>query len=175
MSIDTLAYTEQLKSELGDAVTFDPDAMLGYRHDQSLLTPAGMPLALVRARTIDDVVATLTVATSHRIPVVTRGAGTGLAGAANALDGCIVLSLERMASIMDIDIESRTATVQPGVINADLAAAAAEVGLWYVPDPGSRAISSIGGNLATNAGGSCCTKYGVTGDHVARIKAVLLS
>lgn len=72
MSIDTLAYTEQLKSELGDAVTFDPDAMLGYRHDQSLLTPAGMPLALVRARTIDDVVATLTVATSHRIPVVTR-------------------------------------------------------------------------------------------------------
>lgn len=147
--------------------------MLGYRHDQSLLTPAGMPLALVRARTIDDVVATLTVATSHRIPVVTRGAGTGLAGAANALDGCIVLSLERMASIMDIDIESRTATVQPGVINADLAAAAAEVGLWYVPDPGSRAISSIGGNLATNAGGSCCTKYGVTGDHVARIKAVL--
>ena len=78
-----------------------------------------------------------------------------------------------MNAILDIDVAGRTATVQPGVINGDLAAAVAEHGLWYVPDPGSRAISSIGGNLATNAGGTCCAKYGVTADHVARIKAVL--
>ncbi|MDM7490098.1 FAD-linked oxidase C-terminal domain-containing protein [Rhodococcus sp. CSLK01-03] len=170
---DTEPAVAALVDILGDAVVTDPDRMLAYRRDQSLLTPAGMPLALVRARDTDDVVATLTVAHRHGIPVVTRGAGTGLAGAANALDGGIVLSVEKMNAILEIDPESRTATVQPGVINGDLAAAAAEQGLWYVPDPGSRAVSTIGGNLATNAGGTCCAKYGVTADHVARIKAVL--
>ncbi len=84
-----------------------------------------------------------------------------------------MLSVEKLNEILHIDTAARTATVQPGVINGDLAAAVAEHGLWYVPDPGSRAISSIGGNLATNAGGTCCAKYGVTADHVARIKAVL--
>nr|WP_296771584.1 FAD-linked oxidase C-terminal domain-containing protein [Rhodococcus sp. (in: high G+C Gram-positive bacteria)] len=163
----------ELADRLGDAVTSDPDMMIGYHHDQSLFTAAGAPLALVRARAEKDVITTLQFAHAHSIPVVTRGAGTGLAGAANALDGCIILSLERMNNVIRIDVESRTATVQPGVINAELAAAAAEHGLWYVPDPGSRAISTIGGNLATNAGGSCCAKYGVTADHVARIKAVL--
>lgn len=164
---------EMLQRALGDAVTHDEDAMLGYRRDQSLLTDAGRPLALVRARTIDDVRLTLKIANSHGTPVVTRGAGTGLTGAANAVEGCILLSVERMNTVIEIDTRARTATVQPGVLNADLAAAAKEVGLWYVPDPGSRAISSIGGNLATNAGGPCCAKYGVTADHVARIKAVL--
>jgi glycolate oxidase len=135
MSVDDGSWTERLKNDLGNSVTFDPEVMLGYRCDQSLLTPAGMPLALVRARTTDDVVTTLTVAGAYGIPVVTRGAGTGLTGAANAIDGCIVLSLEQMASIIEIDTDARTATVQPGVINADLANAAAALGLWYVPDP----------------------------------------
>lgn len=173
MNTDVLNPVCDLVDALGDAVTTDPDRVLAYRRDQSLLTPAGQPVALVRARGTDDVVTTLTIAHRHGIPVVTRGAGTGLAGAANAIDGCIVLSLEKMNAILEIDTESRTATVQPGVINGDLAAAAAERGLWYVPDPGSRAISTIGGNLATNAGGTCCAKYGVTADHVARITAVL--
>ncbi|WP_100459728.1 FAD-binding oxidoreductase [Mycobacteroides abscessus] len=164
---------EMLRQALGEAVTHDENSMLGYRRDQSFLTDAGRPIALVRARTVDDVVLTLKIANSHGTPVVTRGAGTGLAGAANAVEGCILLSTERMNTILKIDTQARTATVQPGVLNADLAAAAKAVGLWYVPDPGSRAISSIGGNLATNAGGPCCTKYGVTADHVARIKAVL--
>ncbi|GAF50168.1 FAD-binding oxidoreductase [Rhodococcus wratislaviensis] len=173
MSLDVLTPVSELTAALGDAVVTEPDLMLAYRRDQSLLTAAGMPLALVRARDTDDVVAALKIAHRHGVPVVTRGAGTGLAGAANALDGCIVLSMEKMNAVLDIDPAARTATVQPGVINGDLAAAAAEHGLWYVPDPGSRAISSIGGNLATNAGGTCCAKYGVTGDHVTRIKAVL--
>jgi len=173
MSLDVLTPVSELTAALGDAVVTEPDLMLAYRRDQSLLTAAGMPLALVRARDTDDVVAALKIAHRHGVPVVTRGAGTGLAGAANALDGCIVLSMEKMNAVLDIDPAARTATVQPGVINGDLAAAAAERGLWYVPDPGSRAISSIGGNLATNAGGTCCAKYGVTADHVARIKAVL--
>ncbi|CAM2961675.1 FAD-binding protein [Prescottella defluvii] len=173
MTLDVASPAAELTALLGNAVVTDPDAMLAYRRDQSLLTPDGQPLAVVRARGVDDVVATLETAHRHGIPVVTRGAGTGLAGGANAIDGCIVLSLDRMDTIIEIDAEARTATVEPGVINGDLAAAAAQRGLWYVPDPGSRAISSIGGNLATNAGGTCCAKYGVTADHVARIKAVL--
>lgn len=105
--------------------------------------------------------------------MVTRSAGTGLAGAANAVEGGIVLSLEKMNRILSIDTDARAATVEPGVINGDLAAAVSTHGLWYVPDPGSKAISTIGGNIATNAGGPCCAKYGVTADHVQSIKAVL--
>nr|WP_279164055.1 FAD-linked oxidase C-terminal domain-containing protein [Rhodococcus erythropolis] len=170
-SIDLLG--ERLQKALGDRATTDPDRMGAYVRDQSLLTAAGRPAALVKAKTVDDVVAVMTVAHELSVPVVTRGAGTGLAGAANALDGCIVLSVAGMDRILEIDPAARTATVEPGVINGDLAEAAAQQGLWYVPDPGSRAISSIGGNLATNAGGICCAKYGVTGDHVAALTAVL--
>ncbi|WP_207390305.1 FAD-linked oxidase C-terminal domain-containing protein [Rhodococcus sp. ABRD24] len=172
-TVEISSPAAELAELLGSVVVTDVDRMLAYRRDQSLLTPDGEPIAVVRARGIDDVVATLRFAHAHGIAVVTRGAGTGLAGGANALDGCIVLSLDRMDTIIEIDDEARTATVEPGVINGDLAAAVAERGLWYVPDPGSRTISSIGGNLATNAGGTCCAKYGVTADHVARIKAVL--
>ncbi|KJF21661.1 FAD-binding oxidoreductase [Rhodococcus sp. AD45-ID] len=164
---------DRLREVLGEKATTDPDRMGAYTRDQSLLTTAGVPAALVKATSVDDVAATMTVAHELSIPVVTRGAGTGLAGAANALDGCIVLSVAGMNRILDIDAAARTATVEPGVINGDLAEAARAQGLWYVPDPGSRAISSIGGNLATNAGGICCAKYGVTGDHVAALTAVL--
>lgn len=170
-SIDLL--DERLQKAVGDRATTDPDRMGAYVRDQSLLTAAGRPAALVKAKTVDDVVAVMTVAHELAVPVVTRGAGTGLAGAANALDGCIVLSVAGMDRILEIDPAARTATVEPGVINGDLAEAAAQQGLWYVPDPGSRSISSIGGNLATNAGGICCAKYGVTGDHVAALTAVL--
>jgi D-lactate dehydrogenase (cytochrome)/glycolate oxidase len=154
-------------------VVDDPDVVAAYRHDHAALAGAGRALAVVRASSIDEVVAVLEVASATSTPVVTRGAGTGLAGGANALDGCIVLSTAGMDRILEIDVAQRTATVQCGVLNADLAAAAARVGLWYPPDPASRAISTIGGNIATNAGGSCCLKYGVTGDHVAALRAVL--
>ncbi|MFE3059587.1 FAD-binding oxidoreductase [Nocardia sp. NPDC059239] len=163
----------ELAAAMGDSVLTDRDLMMGYTRDQSLLSPAGSPVAVVRARTVDEVVTTLHTAYRYHVPVVTRGAGTGLAGGANAVDGCVVLSTEKLNRILEIDERARTATVECGVVNGDLAAAAAERGLWYVPDPSSRAFSTIGGNLATNAGGACCAKYGVTGDHVARIKAVL--
>jgi glycolate dehydrogenase FAD-linked subunit len=156
-----------------DRVVVDPDVMDQYRHDRALTATAGKPLAVVRARTVDDVVATLEVASATNTPVVTRGAGTGLAGGANAIDGCIVLSTALMNRVLAIDVAQRTATAEPGVLNGDLAAAVAEHGLWYAPDPSSRAICSIGGNVATNAGGACCVKYGVTGDHIAALKAVL--
>ena len=151
----------------------DPDILTSFHHDRAGLTEAGRPLAAVRAHDTTDVVATLEVATRHALPVVTRGAGTGLSGGANAVDGGIVLSTAAMDRIIEIDSAHRTATVECGVLNGDLATAAAQVGLWYPPDPASRDISTIGGNIATNAGGACCVKYGVTGDHVARLTAVL--
>ncbi|MCX4243939.1 FAD-binding oxidoreductase [Paraliomyxa miuraensis] len=164
---------ERLERALGRAVVRDPHVLTGFVRDQAALAPAGVPAALVRARSEDDVIATLRLANAHGIPVVTRAAGTGLAGGANAIDGCIVLSVAAMDRIVGIDPLTRTAEVEPGVINGRLAAAAVEHGLFYAPDPASREISTIGGNIATNAGGSCCLKYGVTGDHVAALRAVL--
>ena len=111
-------------------------------------------------------------ASAHRVPVVPRGAGTGLSGGSTALDGCITLSTERMRGV-HIDPQAMTATVQPGLLNAEVKAAAREHGLWYPPDPSSFEICSIGGNLATNAGGLCCVKYGVTTDYVLGLEVVL--
>src|SRR5699024_9535869 len=101
------------------------------------------------------------IASHHHVPVVVRGAGSGLSGGSTAVDGCIVISTERMRAIQ-IDPSTRTASVEPGLMNAEVKAAAAEYGLWYPPDPSSFEFCSIGGNIATNAGGLCCVKYGVT-------------
>ncbi len=167
------AIDELRKRLANDRVVTDPDVMDQYRHDRALTATAGKPLAVVRAQSVDDVVTTMQIATEAGTPVVTRGTGTGLSGGANAIDGCIVLSTASMDRILSIDVAQRSATAEAGVLNGDLAAAVAEHGLWYAPDPSSRAICSIGGNVATNAGGACCVKYGVTGDHVLALKAVL--
>lgn len=151
----------------------DPDVMASYARDQASLCPAGVPLAVVLARSEATVAATLRVAHAHGVPVVSRGAGTGLSGGANAIDGCIVLSLAKMSRILELDPVARMARVEPGVLNGHLDAAAREHGLVYAPDPASRDISTIGGNVATNAGGACCLKYGVTGDHVVALRALL--
>lgn len=162
----------RLVSNVGQVVTRSA-SLEAFRHDQALLTPSGTPLAAVCARTIEDVVATVSLCREYGVPIVTRGAGTGLAGGANAIDGCIVLAMSGMDRILDIDVAGRTARVEAGVITGDLDRAAHEHGLWYVPDPGSRDICSVGGNVATNAGGMCCAKYGVTRDHVLESTAVL--
>ena len=107
------------------------------------------------------------------MPVVTRGAGTGLSGGANAVDGCVLLDLSKMNAVLDIDPANMTCTVQPGIVNNDLKAAVAEHGLWYPPDPASAPWSTIGGNVSTNAGGLCCLKYGVTRDYVLGLRAVV--
>lgn len=167
-----MGLVDDLARGLGGRVLTDPATMEAYRHDQCLPATAGMPLAVVRAGGASDVVTVLTLAERHVAPVVTRGAGTGLAGGANALDGCVVLDMSRLTSL-SIDPVARTATVGPGVITADLDAAARKHGLFYAPDPGSRTISSIGGNIATNAGGMCCAKYGVTADHTLALTVVL--
>ncbi|MEV6432850.1 FAD-linked oxidase C-terminal domain-containing protein [Nocardia sp. NPDC051463] len=169
-----MSVLRELTAEIADIVT-DPHILLAYQRDQAALAEAQTPLALVRARGVTDVVTTLRLASAHQIPVVTRGAGSGLAGGANAVDGCIILATTAMDRIVAIDEVQRTATVQPGVLGGDLAVAAAKHGLWYPPDPASKAFSTIGGNIATNAGGGCCLKYGVTGDHIAALTAVLAS
>jgi glycolate oxidase len=151
----------------------DPDRMEGYRRDSADLAEAGTPLAVVTARGTEDVSQTLRWAYEHRVPVVTRGAGTGLSGGAAALDGCVVLSTAGMTAIRDIAADDMYAVVEPGVINGDLGRAAASFGLFYPPDPSSFEISTIGGNLATNAGGFRCVKYGVTRDSVLGLQVVL--
>jgi glycolate oxidase len=150
----------------------DPDVIEGYRFDRSNADRAGAPLAVVRAESTEDVQHTLRWASEHRVPVVTRGAGTGLAGGALAVDGCITLSTERMRRI-EIDPLASVAVAQPGALNVEVKEAAKVHGLWYPPDPSSYEICSIGGNVATNAGGLCCVKYGVTTDHVLGLEVVL--
>ena len=154
------------------AVVTDPDVVEGYRHDRAATVRPGRPVALVRATSTADVQAVLRVASAAGVPVVARGAGTGLSGGSSAVDGCITLSTERMRAVA-VDPAAMVAVVQPGLLNAEVKAAAAAAGLWYPPDPSSFEICSIGGNLATNAGGLCCVKYGVTTDYVLGIEVVL--
>jgi glycolate oxidase len=163
---------EQLAASLGDAVRVDPVTCENYRFDWSRDPTAGIPIAVVRPADAAEVQTAIRWAAEHHIPVVPRGAGSGLSGGSSAVSGGIVLSLERMRSI-EIDVAARVAVVEPGAFNADVKAAVAEHGLWYPPDPSSYEICSIGGNIATNAGGLCCVKYGVTTDYVLGLDVVL--
>jgi glycolate oxidase len=162
-----------LISNLPDGmVVTDPAVTEGYRQDRAFDPSAGKPLAVVRPLRTEEVQTVLRWATANRVPVVPRGAGSGLSGGATALDGGIVLSTEKMREI-SVDPVTRTAVCQPGLFNAEVKAAVGEYGLWYPPDPSSYEICSIGGNIATNAGGLCCVKYGVTTDYVLGMRVVL--
>jgi glycolate oxidase len=153
-------------------VLTDPGLIESYRYDRATTARPGQPIAVVRANSTADVQTTLRIATRFGIPVVTRGAGTGLSGGSAAIDGCITLSTERMRAI-SVDPAAMLVRVQPGLLNMEVKAEARKHGLWYPPDPSSFEICSIGGNLATNAGGLCCVKYGVTTDYVLGLEVVL--
>ncbi|WP_375499170.1 FAD-binding oxidoreductase [uncultured Jatrophihabitans sp.] len=153
-------------------VLTDTDGLDKYRWDRALDPAAERPMAAVRAESTEHVQVAMRWAAEHRVPVVPRGAGTGLSGGATALAHGIVICTERMRAI-SIDPTTRVAVVQPGLLNAEVKAAAAAHGLWYPPDPSSYEICSIGGNIATNAGGLCCVKYGVTTDYVLGMQVVL--
>ncbi|WP_329004061.1 FAD-binding protein [Kribbella sp. NBC_00709] len=166
----------RLRSVLGDgAVVDDPDVLDSHRHDHATFSPAGVPRLLVRPTSTAEVQDVLRAASEFRVPVVTQGARTGLSGAANASDGCLLLSTSRMNRILEVSVEDQVAVVQPGVVNADLSRAVLEQELFYPPDPSSWEMSTIGGNIATNAGGLCCVKYGVTSDFVRAVEVVLAS
>ncbi|HKS44796.1 MAG TPA: FAD-linked oxidase C-terminal domain-containing protein [Amycolatopsis sp.] len=155
-----------------DRVLDDPDVVESYLQDHAEWAEYGQAVAVVRPRATEEVRAVVAFAAEHRVPIVPRGAGTGLSGGANAVDGCILLSLEAMNAVLEINDDERLAVVRPGVVNDDLRAACAARGLWYPPDPASAPWSTIGGNVATNAGGLCCVKYGVTRDYVLALEVV---
>ncbi|MBO0679658.1 FAD-binding protein [Mycolicibacterium sp. S2-37] len=164
---------DELIAELPDGVVVtDPDIVASYRQDRAADPGAGTALAVIRPTRTEEVQTVLRWASNHRIAVVPRGMGTGLSGGATALDGAVVLTTEKMRDIA-VDEVTRTAVVQPGLLNAEVKKAVAEHGLWYPPDPSSYEICSIGGNVATNAGGLCCVKYGVTTDYVLGLQVVL--
>jgi glycolate oxidase len=155
-----------------DRLVRDPDVLASFAHDEAEWAPYALPAAVVRPHTAEEVQAVVKACLEHRTPLVTRGAGTGLSGGANAVGGCVVLVTDRLTAIKEIDERERLAVVEPGVVNDDLRAACAERGLWYPPDPASSPWSTLGGNVATNAGGVCCVKYGVTRDYVLGLQVV---
>lgn len=154
-------------------VLHDEESLQRYGHDDAEWAPFTIPLAVVLARSTAEVSAIVGYAGDHGIKVVPRGAGTGLSGGANSVENCIIVSLELMTAILEINAAEGLAVAQAGVINDDLRSAVADHGLWYPPDPASSNISTIGGNAATNAGGICCLKYGVTRDYVRAMTVVL--
>ncbi|RMI08884.1 FAD-binding oxidoreductase [Cellulomonas triticagri] len=156
-----------------EAVVTDPAALGARSQDGSATPPTGAALALVQPATTAEVSAVLRTAHAHGVPVVPQGALSGLAGGANAVPGAVLLSTARMTEIRRIDPVDQVAVVQPGVITRDLVDAVAARGLFYPPDPASYGISTIGGNIATNAGGMRCVKYGVTRDFVRALEVVL--
>ncbi|GGS20487.1 MULTISPECIES: FAD-binding oxidoreductase [Actinokineospora] len=163
-----------LRAAVGaDAVLTDPDVTAAYRRDMMPLAPYGEPLAVVLPTSTEQVQAVVRACAEHRTPIVPRGAGSGLSGAANAIDGCVVLALTRMNRILEIDPDNRLAVVEPGVVNLDLRDAVEKHGLFYPPDPSSYDWCTIGGNVSTNAGGLCCVKYGVTTDAILGLEVVL--
>ena len=167
----------EVVAELVDAlpagiVVTSPESLEAYRWDRAEDPMAALPIAVVRAETTEQVQLAVGIAARAGVPVVPRGAGTGLSAGASSAQPALVISLERMRGI-EVDAPTRVAVVQPGALNIEVKRAAAAHGLWYPPDPSSYEICSIGGNIATNAGGLCCVKYGVTSDYVLGLTVVL--
>ena len=156
-----------------DRIVVDPDVLASLSHDEAEWAPTGRPAAAVRARSETEVQQVVRACAELGVPVVPRGAGTGLSGGANAVTGCVVLDVAAMDQVLEIDPDNLLAVVQPGAVNNDVKAAVAAHGLWYPPDPASAPWSTIGGNVSTNAGGLCCLKYGVTRDWVLGLRAVV--
>ena len=144
-----------------------------YRLDETAYLRAGLPRAVVFPTTTADVGALVGIAGEFDVPIVPRGAGTGLSGGGAGIEGGLTVAFTAMDRIVEIDRENLVAVVQPGVINAHLKAAVAAEGLFYPPDPASYEMCSIGGNLGTNAGGLCCVKYGQTRDSVLSLEVVM--
>lgn len=163
----------ELSSALGPRLVTDAERVAPFATDSSRAVPTGAPLAVVHAESVDDVAVALAWANDRGITVSVRGGGTGLAGGAMAYDNGLIISLARMNRVLDIDVDNRLARVQPGVITADLDQTARAHGLFFPPDPASARISTVGGNLATNAGGLRCVAHGVTSDWVAALTVVL--
>jgi len=144
-----------------------------YRNDETAYLQAGLPLAVALPETTAEVSTLVRLAAEHRVPVVPRGAGSGLSGGAAGIEGGLTIAMTRMNRVLEIDRANLVVVTQPGILNAELKQAVGAAGLFYAPDPASYEICSIGGNLGTNAGGLCCVKYGQTRDSVLGLEVVL--
>lgn len=149
-----------------------PEEMLVYECDGHTLDKAP-PIAVAFPTSTEQVVALVKLANTHHFPFVARGAGTGLSGGALALDGGLIIEMNRMNKILELDYVNQRAVVQPGLVNLHLSLAAADAGYYYAPDPSSQGSCTIGGNVAENSGGPHTLKYGVTTNHVLGLKVVL--
>ncbi|HHW50839.1 MAG TPA: FAD-binding protein [Pseudoclavibacter sp.] len=170
---EVISVQESLSEILpADVFSVDDDQIARVSIDTSDGIPVGRAAAVVYPTTTQQVADLVRFAARESIPIVTQGARTGVVGGATAVDGAILVNLTRMDAILEISVEDQTATCQPGVNTKRLADAVAEKGLFYPPDPGSVSISTIGGNIATNAGGMQCLKYGTTGRFVRELTVV---
>jgi len=173
MEVTRQQFIDHLKSIVGsDHVHHSPEDLTTYAYDG---TPGFNvpPLAVVQPLTTEEVAQVIRYAYSNDVPIIPRGSGTGLSGGCVPVENGLVLQMVRMDKILEIDTVNLTALAEPGVITANLAAAVEKLGLFYPPDPGSMKISTLGGNVAENAGGLRCFKYGVTRDYLMGLEVVL--
>jgi len=172
MALDPKAY-RAIESLLGKGgILIDPVDRKLYEYDGGV--HMSIPDVVVFPRTTEEVVGLVKIAAEYRLPLVGRGAGTGLSGGAIAMSGGMMISFARMNRILEIDIENEYALVQPGVVNLDVTLAVAPFGYFYAPDPSSQRACTIGGNVAENAGGPHTLAYGVTTNHVVNLEVVLI-
>ena len=163
--------TQRLIDALGaDAVKTQPEDLAVYAMDA--YSQGAPPAAVVLPASTREVAAAVKIARDCGEPIVPRGAGTGLCGGAIPADGGVVFSFARMNRVLEVDARNRRARVQPGLINLDLSKHVASDGLFYAPDPSSQKVSTIGGNIGTNAGGPHCLSYGTTVNHVLELEIV---
>ena len=155
---------ERLLTRPAQLIPYESDALTAYR---------ARPLAVVLPEKQHEVIETVRLCARHAVPFVARGSGTSLSGGSLPIEGGVVIALNRLNRILRLDPDEMIAVVEPGVVNLEVSKAAASHGLYYAPDPSSQLICTIGGNLAFNAGGAHCLKYGMTSNHVLGIKAVL--
>jgi len=165
------SFVKNIRRALGSKkVITTPEARFVYSTD--VTKKRGLPACIVFPENTEDIISTVKIASEYKIPVSPRGAGTGMSGGAVPHDGGISISFERMNKILEIDTDNKIAIVEPGVINSRLQEEVAKHNLFYPPDPSSNNISTIAGNIAENAGGLRCVKYGVTSDYVIGLETV---
>ena len=164
---------DSLREAMRGGIATDEPTLRAYSIDRSGVEPDGVPVAVVWPETTEQVQSAVRWASEQGVSVVPRGAGTGLAGSATAGAGSLVVCLKRMNKVLEVSADDRLCVVQPGILNDELNAVLHKDGLWWPPDPASKAISTVGGNIAANAGGFLCAKYGVTQQWVLGLTVVL--
>ena len=173
-TISKVALVDTLRQFIpGESVLFDEEDLKPYECD-GLSAYRAIPLIVVLPETIEQVQRTLMLCHQHRVPVVARGAGTGLSGGALPHEQGVLLSLAKFKNIIDINPKRRIARVQPGVRNLAISQAADQYGLYYAPDPSSQIACTIGGNVAENSGGVHCLKYGLTVHNIQQLKIITI-